>query len=197
MNLYMKLFFFPTSKNLEKYWFHRLIFPLYKFFVFAYILGVAIYMVSTVPLTLEYLKGLSLPDVEQHSWCSDYLSKWVEKYNEKPDYEQFMVTDDSISSNQKSLLKYLPPKKARAYASKLGGCLFSNKSDTTRIWVSDSEKEKPYELLYATSPTENFSIIGILFIGYLFGAIVPGLVYRYILYIFFGDKLNAIISSKK
>lgn len=183
----MKLYYFPNSSSLADYWFHRLIYPLYNVCVILYIVGVIVYVCITAFGLIKTSHNANNSSALRPKWCDKYLE------GKKADSAYTFYS--SLNSYQESLLINLPKEKAKTYAHYMGGCLYESKIDDRRAWVSSinseiymlSNSNKPGEII-----KEQLMVYAILVSGYIFGAIVPGVVYKYILYVSFGKKLQDI-----
>lgn len=188
----MKFFYFPNSENLNNRWFHRLIFPLYKVILILFTVGFLGYFLVNSTILLFTVAKANLTNENKLSWCANFL----EKYNNSYD----VVYYSSLSDAQKSLLVSLPIEKAKGYAAVLGGCLYENKKDNNiRAWASSENNNNLYSLEYTPKTGNLFvsylSIFGVCLIIYIALALIPGFIYRYILFVIYGKRLNKLLSK--
>lgn len=190
----MKFFYFPNSENLNNHWFHRLIFPLYKICLILFTVGFLGYFLVNSTILLFTVVKANLTDENELSWCGSFLEKYSDNYN--------ITYYSSLNDAQKSLLVSLPKEKARSYAASLDGCLYERKTDSSiKAWASSENNNSLYSLEYAPKTeklfTDYLSIFGVCLIIYIVLALIPGFIYKYILFVIFGKKLDELLSKKK
>lgn len=195
---FKKMYYFPNSKKLEKYWFHRLVFPLYNVSVLLYIVFIIIFVFSSLSFSSLYFKAYYFSNELPLFWCESNLEKIKQMSRDDEDFDPSVYSSD-ITYDQERIIKSLPYEKAKKYASTLNGCLYHSENDSYRLFTSNNSRNTFYEVgKYLDSADEKiggdlFAIL-IVFVGYIFGAFVPGIVYKYILYIFFGKKVESLIN---
>ncbi len=189
----MKFFYFPNSENLNDRWFHRLIFPLYKVCLILFAIGFLGYFLVNSTILLFTIIRANLTSGRELTWCESFLEKYNNNYN--------ITYYSSLSEVQESVLISLPKEKARSYAATLNGCLYTNKeNDNIHAWASNENNNNLYSLQYVPKIKSLFinylSTLGVCLIIYVTYALIPGIIYRYILYIIYGKKIDKLLSKK-